>query len=330
MLNHINHNNRKPAQRWGLPCLPLLLVVLSVLLSTQVNSQSVRIQLIYNGNDKTHQTYVATLKRELGQRIPAIEYTESSATQLARETKLTDADYYVSIGVESAVNLQTAHLAKPALFTLLPIQYVPDKTRRQAQGCHPDCIYSVLDQPLKRQIALARHALPDIKHIGVLYGEHNAQSMEPLRSYAASKKLELHAVKYLHERTLLDNLTPILDHAQLLLALPDADIYNRQTARSILLTTYRRGIPIFGYSEAYTRAGALLSLHSTPDDFARHNAEILSGLIQGQENQQRLIYPKYFNVTVNQTVAKSLNITIDDGATLTSWLRNNDDINTNH
>ena len=330
MLNHINLSDTKSAQRWILSGWSYLLVVLFILLPPQVNSKSLRIQLIYNNTDKTHQTYIATLKHELGQRIAAIEYIDSSATHFARGTSLTEADYYVSIGVESAVNLQNAHLAKPTLYALLPIQHVPDNSVQPTQACHPDCIYSVLDQPLKRQLTLLRHALPDIRHIGVLYGAQNTKLIDPLRKYASAEKFDLLAVKHLQERTLLENLTPILERAQLLLALPEIDIYNRQTARSILLTTYRRGIPIFGYSEAYTRAGALLSLHSTPEDFARHNAEILSGLIQGQKNQQRLIYPKYFNVSVNQTVAKSLNISIDNGDSLTNWLRNNDDINTNH
>jgi hypothetical protein len=50
-----------------------------------------------------------------------------------------------------------------------------------------------------------------------------------------------------------------------LLAVPDPLVFNSQTAANILAAAYRRRIPLIGFSPAYTRAGALVSLYSTPD-----------------------------------------------------------------
>jgi len=323
-VTHNRQQYNQPASSQHIARFWPVLAGLWLLLTVSVSfADPARIYLIYDNNDQTHQSYVAAFKTELNRISPAVGYIDLNPTSVLRNEKPLDADIYISIGVDAANAMQSVNHQKPTLYALLPIQHAIDN-KRLPPGCAQRCAFSVLDQPVQRQIRLIQHSLPNIKRVGVLYSAHSEIMLNPLREQAKKTSLEITAVRHNPSQSLLDHLSPILANAELLFALPDPDIYNKQTARSIILTTYRRGIPIFGYSEAYTRAGALVSLYTTPEQFARHNAEIAAMMLQGIQQEYGIIYPKYFTVSVNQTVAKSLEIELDAAVDLTNWLRSQD------
>jgi ABC-type uncharacterized transport system substrate-binding protein len=232
--------------------------------------------------------------------------------------------FYISVGVNAANNYYVRGPARPTLFTLLPSTSLPSVATQRALACQPECIFSILDQPLKRKLQLLQYALPDHKKIALFYSRYSEQKAKEIISRSYSHELKVNITPYNKSNSLLENLSPILSKTDLLLAIPDPEVYNRQTARSIILMTYRKEVPIFGYSESFTRAGALLSLHSSPEEFARHNADVAMKILNGRKVQYGVIYPKYFSVSVNQTVARSLDIKLDSSIALTNWLRKKD------
>ena len=56
---------------------------------------------------------------------------------------------------------------------------------------------------------------------------------------------------------LYPKLESILASSDVLMAVPDSMIYSSSNIRNILLTSYRRGVPLVGVSQAYVNAGAL-------------------------------------------------------------------------
>lgn len=97
------------------------------------------------------------------------------------------------------------------------------------------------------------------------------------------------------------------------LAVPDATLYTPENIRAALITTYRQNQFVIGYSSSFVKAGALATTYSTINDIASQAAEVAReyvdlGRLQGVQ------YPKYFETTVNDNVAKSLNIIINDDA----------------
>ena len=106
----------------------------------------------------------------------------------------------------------------------------------------------------------------------------------------------------------------------MLLALPDAAVYNDSTIRNILLATYRRGIPLIGFSSGYVKAGALCALISTPAQIAPQAAE----LIRQFNNTHALPPPQYpheFEVIVNESVANVLDLQIKNTTELHEKIR---------
>ena len=100
----------------------------------------------------------------------------------------------------------------------------------------------------------------------------------------------------------------MLDRIDVLLALPDVKIHNRRNVSSILLTTYRNRIPLIGFSSAYVKAGALAAIYSTPENIGDQLAELTVQLLTADGIMQQVIYPKYFSLSINSRVARSLGL----------------------
>ena len=96
-----------------------------------------------------------------------------------------------------------------------------------------------------------------------------------------------------------------------LLAVPDPSLYNSETLRTLLMATYRREQAMIGFSAAFVNAGALATTNSNPNQIASQLKELLRDYAEtGRLPAEQ--FPKYFSVLVNDNVARSLNLIIDD------------------
>ena len=166
----------------------------------------------------------------------------------------------------------------------------------------------VLDQPYSRQMALIKTVLPEAKTIGVLLGSTSARYAENIKEEGEKNALNISLESVFQADELIPKLRKVLDSNDALLAIPDAIIYNRETAQPILLTSYRYQKPVIGYSQSYVRAGALAAVYSSTKHLAKQAAEIAIKTQQAPGLLPPPQTPKYFSVQVNQQVARSLNI----------------------
>lgn len=104
-----------------------------------------------------------------------------------------------------------------------------------------------------------------------------------------------------------------LPSAQVLLAVPDSTLYTPDTLRAILESTYRRGMPVVGFSAATVVAGTLASAYADVDDVVADVADLIDGLgNQGTDALPEPRFPRYWRVAINDNVARSLGIPITD------------------
>ena len=179
-----------------------------------------------------------------------------------------------------------------------------------------------LDQPYPRQIALIKSILPKVSNLGVLFGPTSLQSSYLLQQASQASNLTLIQENIYATDELATKLRRSLETSAVLLAVPDPLVYNRETAQSILLTSYRYQKPVIGFSQAYVRAGALAAVYSTPQQIARQTAEIIrQHLNKPQTGLPPPQSPKYFSVDVNRQVARSLGIEIGDENALSDTLQ---------
>ena len=182
----------------------------------------------------------------------------------------------------------------------------PDFTTDHMATGRLSAIY--VEQPLARRFALLARALPDLRRVGLLLGPWSTSLMRSLQE-AAGERFQLVVEKVSTADEIVPALQRLLPQVDVLLAVPDPTVFNRRTAHSILLTSYRHRVPLVGYSKAFVRAGALLSLHSTPEQLGRQAAEMALELYS--KDDSRLpppAHPRYFAIAANRRVARSLSI----------------------
>jgi hypothetical protein len=101
--------------------------------------------------------------------------------------------------------------------------------------------------------------------------------------------------------------------APVLLAWPDRNVFNTENVRNILLSSYRHGQGVIGFSADMVSSGALATTYSTPEDINTQLAEMLARF-SSTGRLERLQFPRYFRTTVNEGMARSLKVPVTDAA----------------
>jgi ABC-type uncharacterized transport system substrate-binding protein len=137
----------------------------------------------------------------------------------------------------------------------------------------------------------------------------------PLQKAAQEKQMRLVAQRVGSDSEIASALQKLLPEIDAMLALPDPSVFNAGTIQLILLATYRQQLPLFGFSAAYVRAGAIASLHATPEQIGNQAADMLrTALARGQLPPPR--YSSPYTLAINPHVAHSLGIPLEGESAL--------------
>lgn len=310
----------------------LLLILLAILPPVAAAADIV---IVANARDAAHVELIENLKTALSRdpfnRFDITTVPLSSLENTAQEEQnIPRSDLIVIIGTAAAQKIAqlkvSAQAQTPVLSILVPKIGFDDIIREglvSANSEQQSAIY--LDQPLSRQLELVRLALPEYAKIGALLGPTSRVLLPELENTAAKKKLRLRERTVRKGDALATSLTELMTESDALLAVPDPLIFNRYTVQNVLLTTYRQKIPVIGFSLAYVKAGALMAVYSSPAQIGQQTAETI---ILAAAKNWRLPppqYPRYFNITVNRQVARSLGLEIPDENILRRQLRQSEE-----
>ncbi|MGB9130899.1 MAG: ABC transporter substrate binding protein [Thiobacillus sp.] len=231
---------------------------------------------------------------------------------------LNGAQLAVTVGVRAAESVATLPVRTPVLAVLVPrVWYVKSGRDRLGESGRRSVSAIYLDQPFERQAQLIRLALPDARRAGVLLSVEQSGLAGELEAALQAQQLDLVLGVLPSDGRLMNALENVLSESDVLLAETDPLIFNRNTAQSLFLTSYRYRTPVLGYSRSLTRAGALLSLHSSPVQIGRQTAESVTAALQGGAVRLPLPdHPVYFSVSINEQVARSLGYTLPQEAEL--------------
>jgi putative tryptophan/tyrosine transport system substrate-binding protein len=177
-----------------------------------------------------------------------------------------------------------------------------------------------LDHPEERQLALIAMLPAQPSSVAFVASPASGVSAQRLRSAAQRLDMRINEFPVTGERDAARAIQEATSQSEVLLAHPDPAVFNTQTIQSVLLTTYRARVPVVGFSSAYTRAGALMSLHSSAQQLAEQTADMArqalqSGLLPASQ------YPRDYEVSVNRQVARSLGIEVPAESVLVERLR---------
>ncbi len=213
----------------------------------------------------------------------------------------------VTIGLLAASQILVANSGRiPILSLLLPrISY--ELLTKNTQNRQVSAIF--VDQPLQRQLDLIRTVMPSARKIGVIYGPQSEIFFSNIKNLASIRGFSVQSEFVSRDSELYIALQSILIDTDVFLALPDPLIINVSTAQNVLLTSFRFRVPVIGHSAAYTHAGALAAVYSTPNQIGIESGQILrqfikSGLLPNPS------YPRLFSVSINQKMAENLGLVV--------------------
>jgi ABC-type uncharacterized transport system substrate-binding protein len=233
---------------------------------------------------------------------------------------LDGAQLAVTVGVRAAESVANLPVRTPVLAVLVPRSWYGKTGRpRLSDGGRRSVSAIFLDQPFERKAHLISLALPEARRVGVLLSAEQETLVGELESALQRQQLGLVLGILPSEGRLMNTLENVLSESDVLLAETDPRVFNRNTAQSLFLTSYRYRTPVLGYSHSLTRAGALLSLHSSPAQIGRQAAESAMAVLQGGRFPQPS-HPVYFSVSINEQVARSLGYTLPPEAELEKHL----------
>ena len=230
-------------------------------------------------------------------------------------------DMIVAVGVQALQTVTEMNAHQPVLATLIPKPSF-DKLLYQHKNKSSGISAIYLDQPLNRQVALFRIALPSRKRLGVVVGPESQDKLKLLQAAVRDKNIQLVTEKIESADELIPSLQRVLAESDTLLALPDPLVFNKNNVQNILLTSYRYHDPVIGYSQAYVKAGALYAVFSMPAQIGQQAGELIQQMLASKTGfVPAPQYPKYFSVSVNVQVARSLGIQMEEEGVLTEKLK---------
>ncbi len=216
---------------------------------------------------------------------------------------LKDVEGVVAVGTEAAQRAQSdAPAGIPIVFCM-----VADP---QGAGLEDDArsTRGVLMEPAPiEQLTLLRRSLPKAKSVGVLYSSASPSSVALLEEArnAAPPGLSFEAVDAAAHANASDAIDALLARSpDCVWTRPDPAVYDSAVVRAVLLASLRKSTPVFGYSAAVVRAGAVVGVAVSPED----QGEAAAMMALRKTPDDRTMAPTNWEVAINLEVADRLGI----------------------
>jgi hypothetical protein len=279
---------RLPAQACRTGAARVLAGLLLLCASAAVQALTVQVLGVSAGSEE----FLQTLQAELGD-----AHTVTAAPAA-------DADLVVALheGV-----LAPARALKKPLLLLLPAP--------GSETLHADETALYWAPSLSDQLRLALQIMPGLRRIGLVAGAQDMERAQALRQAAGNRRLDF-IVREGDPARLARQVAEVAATADIFLAPVDARLYSRDNLKPVLLAAYRQRRVFIGPNPSYVRAGALASLHATPQTLAADSASAIRFFLSNRSWPSPFPASR-FEVITNPQVARSLGLRLPDAAALT-------------
>jgi len=272
MINALGHGlplrARLTARAWrGL--FLLMVLVMAPLTWAHANHQ---IHLVLSESGGVYQALARAFRGHAGSRhdIRVWHLSEIGDAQLRALSR--GNDLLVPVGLQAARSLAEVHAGSAPVLMLMVPRASAERIRWPASLHEHKRSAVYVDQPVERTLALVRVLIPSARTIGLVVSSEHAHTVADVRREAARRGIAVKVETVTATHQVTRALRAVLDAADVLLLVPDSVAVTAESARSLLLTTYRAGVPVIGFSEGLSRAGAVASVYSSPAQIGRQGA----------------------------------------------------------
>ena len=239
----------------------VMAVVLALL--QRAPSSAAEIAIVLSGEESPY-----AVARDGASKVLTQEGHGVKALQLSQLTKDIKAamspkvDVYLAVGTRAAVLLHEQ--VKPPARLVYCMVAGPDRLGL-TQGAPAGGVST--DVPADAQVKLILRAMSGTKTIGMLYRSDAPASEALLKEIqqAVPKDMRLVNVAVDRHPSVAAAIEALLGQKpDIVWTAPDPSVYDTATIRALLLASVRQRIPVFGFSTAFVKAGALLGVGVDP------------------------------------------------------------------
>jgi len=194
-----------------------------------------QITIVQSEADGSYAEFGAALKKILGRKGLTPVLIDASQT-------IPDSGLVIAVGIKAATAAAISNA--PAVLNVFITKAGHEKLLRDFPRAYVrSAIF--MDQPVNRLARLIAAIYPGKRNVGLLYSSLPADLAE-FRTELAAHGLKLQEQAVNPSFPLAVALQDVLRKSDMLLVMPDTEIYNSSTIRNILMATYRSNIPVIG------------------------------------------------------------------------------------
>jgi ABC-type uncharacterized transport system substrate-binding protein len=224
-------------------------------------------------------------------------------------------DLIITLGVPAAQYTRQHAAHKPIIHSYLTaFQY---KSQKEVSNHYS----LLLDQPLHRYIDFIKLLLKP-KSIGLIQSKLNKFDADTINTIKQNSGIEIDQVIFQVNDNPVSSASNLLKNNDVLLSLPEPDVYNRQSLKGILLTSYRLKKPVISYSPSHVKSGALAAIYTSPENIGEQLALLVDKMAADEQfKPQPFYYAQDYNVVINHQVSESLQLDLADEKVLIEQLK---------
>ena len=260
----------------------LLWLLLLIVSSAAMSADAPLVVIIISSEAEAYQQVTKSFEAEVQKKRPEVQFIQMSSSDVNKAlSSITETQpaMVFALGSDSVRKASHQLSDRPMLATM-----ILGNNALQGQA-HATAI--TLDMPIVKQLRWHQRFLPEAKRVGVLYHPKSNQEWVDQASKIADKlDLEIIAVKVESPQGISSALKSLNQRVDSILAIPDKMVYSSNTAKAVLLFSFRNRIPFIGLSGAWVKAGALYALDWDYSDLGRQSADIALKILNGTKPEK--------------------------------------------
>jgi ABC-type uncharacterized transport system substrate-binding protein len=280
------------------------------------SGRSHHVYIVFSPENELHANIVQNISVDLKLRRPAIVVSTISPDEKIKTVE-SKTDIIIGIGRKG---MESANAHYPEIKKLF-ISTDPNKYKLHKDRNSNDAIL-YMTQSYCRQIRFIRQLNRQWKIISILNSKEKPVDSSKIRQCANEHDVKIYIVSTTDkDDNITDKIKHALHHSDVLLAIPDSNIYNSKTVKNILLTSYRYRKPVIGFSKNFVDAGALAAIYSDTEMIAMTASKLIEQYLYSATPIEPINYPEAFDISINRQVFRALDIPVPDVASIKMTLQ---------
>ncbi len=263
---HRNRDHKRVRQSVSSLMLMLMLMPISGMAASEV-------YLVSSGSAPYYERVAKVFTDELLARLPGVKIHRRDV----HNAEVAPGAVLVTIGSEATALAINNYPGEDILSLLLPMAAWRDLNVIDTADGRRAAV--VIDQPFERALILGKLLKPGARKFGAVFGPAAQVTRSDSLERASRIGIEVVWADLSPADNPISVLTPVVQQADIFVAVPGRAVFNRNTAKWVLHLGFRQQIPVIGFSKSYTDAGALASVYSSPENIGRHGGELLADLL---------------------------------------------------